>query len=407
MATKQPKAKAPRITRTTKAVKQALEAGNVDAIAVAKAAETAAKNEVKRQQRVAKAKQGGDATRSIKPETGNSGKRVISELQGIDVSVLAKSKDKAQAELKRLMEEAHADAELMMQTGDAVQKADQERLVRMLERGMELRQPNASVIQDESEGILGLTAKQQVYIDLLTRDLHKARDGTFNSDGKPLKLDASTRTIKSNCAAIIAGCQLQTGTITVELKETDSKGKETKVERKLTLDDYAKFVKSPPTNLVRSGQSSMFQRAAGWARQIRTSHGLKSKKGNGATVKLLDAAKVISKLEATFRGLPLHATGIIALLQWGVATAQKAAPDANAKVFAIGARDWLHTIDRVFKETDAKSTPSDVDTKESGLGDAGNVISMMPEALKRRIADLYEERAEDRKAVKQAKRKRA
>jgi hypothetical protein len=384
MATKP--TKAPRITRTAKAVQQALQSQGVDAGAVAKAAEQAAKNEVRRQAKVQQAKASGDKVRENR-----------SELQGIDISVLAKSKDKAKAELDRLMREAEADAALMVQTGAAVQEADAQRLNRMLERGVELRQPNASVCSAETDGILGLTAKQQVYIDLLTRDLHRARDGKFNADGKPLKLDASTRTIKSNCAAIIAGCQLQSGKVQVDLRVTDSKGKESTKEQTLTIDDFAKFVKSPPSNLVRSGQSSMFQRAAGWARMIRTSNGLKSKKGTNTT-KLLDGSKVISKLEATLGKLPLHVSGVIALLQWGVAQAHKHVPDGNEKVFATGAREWLHVVERVFKEVDAKSKGSNIDTHEGEGGIAGsNVIDMMPEALKRRIAAIYEERKADNK----------
>jgi hypothetical protein len=382
-------------TRISKAVKQALEQQGVDASAVSKAAEQAATNEVKRQVKVAASKAAADKLRKADPTASAV---LVAEQAGIDISALAKSKAQAKAEFDKLSKLADDDAKLMLTTSEAVQKADQQRLQRMLERGKALRQPNASVITDESTGILGLTMRQQVYVDLLTRELHKARDGKFNSDGKPLKLDASTRVIKSNCAAIIAGCQLGGGKITVELRETDSKGKEKTVEKTLTIDDYAKFVMSPPTNLVRSGQSSMFQRAAQWARQIRLSHGLKSSKGNGKGAKLLDAGKVIRKLEAAFKGERFHGTGLIALLQWGAATAARDVPEGNTKVYANAMREWLHNVDRVFREVDAKSKPSDVDThEETGINQS--VIDMMPEALKRRIVEITEQRKADEKVA--------
>jgi hypothetical protein len=382
-------------TRISKAVKQALEQQGVDASAVSKAAEQAATNEVKRQVKVAASKAAADKLRKADPTASAV---LVAEQAGIDISALAKSKAQAKAEFDKLSKLADDDAKLMLTTSEAVQKADQQRLQRMLERGKALRQPNASVITDESTGILGLTMRQQVYVDLLTRELHKARDGKFNSDGKPLKLDASTRVIKSNCAAIIAGCQLGGGKITVELRETDSKGKEKTVEKTLTIDDYSKFVMTPPTNLVRSGQSSMFQRAAQWARQIRLSHGLKSSKGNGKGAKLLDAGKVIRKLEAAFKGERFHGTGLIALLQWGAATAARDVPEGNTKVYASAMREWLHNVDRVFREVDAKSKPSDVDThEETGINQS--VIDMMPEALKRRIVEITEQRKADEKVA--------
>jgi hypothetical protein len=382
-------------TRISKAVKQALEQQGVDASAVSKAAEQAATNEVKRQVKVAASKAAADKLRKADPTASAV---LVAEQAGIDISALAKSKAQAKAEFDKLSKLADDDAKLMLTTSEAVQKADQQRLQRMLERGKALRQPNASVITDESTGILGLTMRQQVYVDLLTRELHKARDGKFNSDGKPLKLDASTRVIKSNCAAIIAGCQLGGGKITVELRETDSKGKEKTVEKTLTIDDYSKFVMTPPTNLVRSGQSSMFQRAAQWARQIRTSHGLKSSKGNGKGAKLLDAGKVIRKLESTFKGERFHGSGLIALLQWGAATAARDVPEGNTKVYASAMREWLHNVDRVFREVDAKSKPSDVDThEETGINQS--VIDMMPEALKRRIVEITEQRKADEKVA--------
>jgi hypothetical protein len=249
----------------------------------------------------------------------------------------AKKDTEAKQKMKLIQKQAATDAEQIIQAGEQRNAANMTMLATALDRGRALRIPRATLFRDEKAGhIVGCHDLHLFYLGEFAGALTKRRG---------LKeADAYVKRIKSDFAALLSACQINSGTIAVRQRADDDGNREATVK----IDDFATWAKSIPGSIEFTGREP-FVRAVQAARLLRTTAGyVPGRAPRRAGVRtVISPAAVTEMLDRHVHGRA-GPPGLMSMADWLAREFQAVIPQQMKREFQAATTVWRETLERAI-----------------------------------------------------------
>lgn len=243
----------------------------------------------------------------------------------------------AKKRMQQIITQAAHDAEQIVNAAKQRDAANMTMLETALDRGAALRNPRATLFRDEKQGhIVGCHELHVFYLNEFVGALAKRRG---------LKEpDAYAKRVKSDFAALLSACQLQSGKIKVR-QQADDEGKR---ETTVAIEDFAAWAKAIPQSIQFTGREP-FMRAVQAARLLRSAEGYvpgRAPRRAGVRTPIKPQA-VTEMLDRQLHGRA-GPPGLMSVADWLARECSALVPQQLQREFKAATTVWRETLERAL-----------------------------------------------------------